>query len=105
MTPDTAQALANEWGDRGREYAARRAAAGSPEGAAFAAHLRALPPAKAAVEVRALFALSADVALAADIAGLGLSPKVAELIAAEIRAARRRIAPAARPFRQIAAED
>ena len=95
----------DEWGSRGREYTARRAEAGTPKGKAYAAHLQALPPAEAADEVRAIFALCATEDLAGEIAtDLQLDPAKAELIAREIQATRRCIECATRPPRAIAAE-
>ena len=82
----------DEWGSRGREYTARRAEAGTPKGKAYAARLKALPPAEAADEVRAMFALVASEDLAGEIANdLQLDPEKAERIAREIQAARQRL--------------
>ena len=93
----------DNWGDRGRECAARRAEAGTPRGEAYAAYLQALPPAEAADEVRAMFALVASEDLPSEIAGdLQLDPEKARLIAAEIVASRQRVEHATRPFRPIA---
>ena len=105
MAPDTARELA-EWGAAGREYLARRSEAGSPEGEAYAARLESLPPAEAAAEIRAMFALCATEDLAVEIAGdLQLDPEKAELIARELQAARLRLEHATRPFRPIVTED
>lgn len=92
------------WGERGREYLARRAEAGTPKGRAYSAGIESLPPGEASVEVRAMFALSATEDLAADIASdLQIDPAKAEMIAAEIATARRRLERATRPFRHAAA--
>lgn len=92
-----------EWGSRGRECLARRAEAGTAEGKAYAAWLEGLPPAEAAAEVRAMFALCATEDLPTEIAGdLQLDPEKARLIAAEIAASRQRVEYATRPFRPIA---
>ena len=102
MAPEEARELA-EWGAAGREYLARRMQAGTAEGGAYAAHLQALPPAEAADEVRAMFALVASEDLPSEIAGdLQLDPEKARLIAAEIVASRQRVEHATRPFRPIA---
>ena len=84
MRPHIARALANEWGEAGRECLAWRTEAGSPEGREFAARLESMPPAEAADVIRPCFALCATEDLAGEIAGdLQLDPEVAEAIARE----------------------
>jgi hypothetical protein len=104
MTPESARALANEWGVAGLEYLAWPTRADSPEGREFAAWLESLPVAKAADEVRAYCALVATGDLADAIAGdLQIDPAIAAAIAEELAAGRKRLAAATRPFpRQIA---
>ena len=95
-----------EWGSRGQEHLARRAEAGTPAGQAYAARLESLPLAETVDELRPMFAQSPTTRLAHDIThDLGIAPKRARLIADEIRAGRRRLEAATRPFRPIAAED
>jgi hypothetical protein len=65
-------------------YGARRAAAGTAEGDAYSAHLKALPPTAAAAEIREMFAQCAPEGLAYEIfPGSGLDPETARLIARE----------------------
>jgi hypothetical protein len=75
------------WERASREYVARRAAAGTPEGKAYTARLKALPPAEAAAEIGEMFALCAPEDLADEISiDLQLDPETARLIARELGA-------------------
>ena len=71
-----------DWGKLSREYAARRAEAGTPEGIAYTAWLESLPPAEAAAEIGGMFALCAPEDRASEIScDLQMDPEKAQLIA------------------------
>jgi hypothetical protein len=76
-----------DWKKASREYVARRAEAGTPEGKAYTARLESLPPAEAAAEIGEMFVLCAPEDLASEIScDLQMDPEKARLIACELGA-------------------